>query len=905
MKRTAITKWLGCLLMVGLLNAGQVFGQANSNCLGLHNPTNFSLYNSPSAGRYSGAVGTVLGSTSSCSSLGMTFSTNYSASQLATATGGSSCYNTGASDYQNHYVIKGAGTDPNTHNMLSFLPGMDTSVHSSIRIGNYCGGTQANALYYDFQVSAENALVTIYYAISLYNSLHDASYNPEFVIRVLRNNNGTYQLVGNEMCYIVQSPTNTNNLGHFTLSGSDNIFKPWAKVVINLYDLLYQQVRIEIATGDCAYSAHYGYAYVAGDCAPMRLQANGCAAGESTNVAVIDAPTGMNSYAWYRSPNGVTPSQDLNDFVAIPDATDSTLLVQAEDFILANGDTATQNTFLCRMVSYMNPDIPIVSVLTTDVSNKKPTLAIDSLLLCDGTVKLKDLSYTPYVLNENVDRVNHGLTQWKFYPSQTPVGTPIQTLTGDSVEFTYPNAGMHSVKVRISAYDTTCWNEKTVRIRSLETPQPIVTLSDQDLCPGDTIILRDATQSAVYHKWVFYSEDGDEFNDTVNHPTPALQRVFERTTRVRLFTHTNQSYHRDTNYDGIMDDIRCVAFIDTVVRVGKFPTLTVHGDTVVCNGDHSDVYVESDVANCTYDWYEYYNAGTPCQANSSHLITTINQDRRYYVKATSPNGCVSWDSVNLYLVKPDLHANKDKICTGDTVKLWAGKAASYEWTATPNDDATFWGQEGNDTIWVSPEHTTVYQVIGRGNNGCGATPLTQKITVYPYPIEAIELTPDYIDSENPSVQFSDVSENGATSLWNFGNGNTSTTRSVVWTFTDLSQDSILVSLVTGNPIGCTSDTSFWIPVGIFSVWYPNVFTPKLETNNTFKCFTANDLEDYELYIYDRAGSQVYFTTDVEGAWDGTYKGKDCKPGTYVWIAKYRRQGVERLMSQKGTVLLLK
>ncbi len=28
-------------------------------------------------------------------------------------------------------------------------------------------------------------------------------------------------------------------------------------------------------------------------------------------------------------------------------------------------------------------------------------------------------------------------------------------------------------------------------------------------------------------------------------------------------------------------------------------------------------------------------------------------------------------------------------------------------------------------------------------------------------------------------------------------------------------------------------------------------------------------------------------------------------GTYVYIAKYRRKGVERLMSQKGTVTLLK
>ena len=169
----------------------------------------------------------------------------------------------------------------------------------------------------------------------------------------------------------------------------------------------------------------------------------------------------------------------------------------------------------------------------------------------------------------------------------------------------------------------------------------------------------------------------------------------------------------------------------------------------------------------------------------------------------------------------------------------------------------------------------------------------------------VGLTPDYIDSENPSVQFADLSENGVTSLWNFGNGNTSTTRTVVFTFQDLSQDSILISLVTGNQLGCTSDTSFYVPVGIFAVWFPNAFTPKMETNNLFKPFTANQLEEYNLYIYDRAGNMVFHTEDVEEGWNGTYKGTECKEGAYVFISTYRRPGVERVFSQKGTVTIIR
>jgi gliding motility-associated-like protein len=59
------------------------------------------------------------------------------------------------------------------------------------------------------------------------------------------------------------------------------------------------------------------------------------------------------------------------------------------------------------------------------------------------------------------------------------------------------------------------------------------------------------------------------------------------------------------------------------------------------------------------------------------------------------------------------------------------------------------------------------------------------------------------------------------------------------------------------------------------------------------------------YIYDRNGAQVFYTNDVEEGWDGKYNGQECKMGSYVYIARYRRKGVERLMSQKGTVTLVK
>ncbi len=170
----------------------------------------------------------------------------------------------------------------------------------------------------------------------------------------------------------------------------------------------------------------------------------------------------------------------------------------------------------------------------------------------------------------------------------------------------------------------------------------------------------------------------------------------------------------------------------------------------------------------------------------------------------------------------------------------------------------------------------------------------------------VDISPKYIDSENPRVQFSDISAGSVKSLWNVGNEDTYETCCFEHTFRHLDTDSIRISLHTCNPLGCCSDTVFNLPVSHFSVWFPNAFTPRLETNNTFHAHTRNTLVDYEIYIYDRRGALVFHSVDPHEGWDGFSKGKPCPQDSYVYIATYRRDnGSSRLLSQKGTVTLLR
>jgi gliding motility-associated-like protein len=920
------------LLIAVLLTATNLFVLAQDACRGLKNPTSFSYYTTGS-GRYSARVGNKNAIASTCSSMGMTFTGSIlTGDAITNAIGGRVCQTLLGTDYQNEFAIKSSGSDALTSSNLSYLP--NSTFTNSIRIGNSCAGHEANMLCYDFTVSYDNALVYLYFAISLENALHNMpSLNPEFTIKIKKWNalNSTYETLSDTMCYIVQSPIYGAPLGVFTsggfTGGSGNIYRPWEKVVINLYQYLYQNVRIEVTTSDCSQEVHYGYCYIAGQCAPMRLTAIGCASGSSDTVSKVAAPSGLESYQWYASVNGITNSTDTIEYTRMIGCTDSVLNIRSADFVPTNGPNVgtnlTQRTFLCRMMSRMNPAYPIYSSLQATVGNMKPTLSVDTTLYCSGLVHLKDISTVAFTNNSDSNNVDTLFTVWRVFGGMDTL--PANLLYADtaaSIDYTFNVGGEHAVLMRTHSYKHSCWNEKTVHVRSLVVPTPKVLFDRDHYCIGDTVNVTDITTNPInnnqfdaYRRWVLHHANGE--TDTTDGAGSLvggrrLSFVCDTTiTYIEMWSRSSQVYYRDTNYDGIMEHIYCFAYLDTVVPIQSYPQVVVTGDTVVCKGSPANAVATAldenggAYAGCTFAWYEMLHGTTPVIQGAT-LEREITGDKKFYVTATSSYGCTTWDSVTLMLVDPMLTASKKAICTGDTVMLYGSKAATYEWSSNPDDDASFWGQEHKDTIIVSPKHTTSYTVVGKGSNGCGATAISQKITVYDYPIPTVQLTPGYIDSENPRVQFNDVSPNGTNSLWNFGNGETSTTRSIVHTFTHLNEDSILIILNSCNPLGCCNDTQFYIPVGIFSVWYPNAFTPRLENNNTFHAYTNNVLVDYEIFIYNRHGILVFHSVDPHEGWNGFCNDEPCPQGAYVYIATYKRDdGSTRTMSQKGTVTLLR
>ena len=70
------------------------------------------------------------------------------------------------------------------------------------------------------------------------------------------------------------------------------------------------------------------------------------------------------------------------------------------------------------------------------------------------------------------------------------------------------------------------------------------------------------------------------------------------------------------------------------------------------------------------------------------------------------------------------------------------------------------------------------------------------------------------------------------------------------------------------------------------IYMPNSFSPNNDgMNDCYKGYVAPDLEiaSYVLKIFDRWGNLMFETNDINGCWDGVFKGKQMQPAVFAWF----------------------
>ncbi len=171
-------------------------------------------------------------------------------------------------------------------------------------------------------------------------------------------------------------------------------------------------------------------------------------------------------------------------------------------------------------------------------------------------------------------------------------------------------------------------------------------------------------------------------------------------------------------------------------------------------------------------------------------------------------------------------------------------------------------------------------------NGCTETKTVDNVvTVYGFPVADFTQSADQVSEFQPIVSFTDNSSDAIFWEWNFGDGSSvSDDPHPTHTYSD--SGTYHIQLIVRNAGGCVDTTYGTVRVeSEFTIYVPNSFTPNGDGVNDYFFATGVGIIDYEMWIMDRWGKQIFHSQEQTHQWDGSYFGNDrsCQSDVYEFI----------------------
>lgn len=774
-------------------------------------------------------------------------------------------------------------------------------------------------LTYPLVIGPNDTNFTFAYAIVMENPASHNNCEQPYVSLCIYDSNGNS--IGSCGCFTYVSGPSLP--GFYTSSCNINsvtYYRPWTMVGINLKPWMNQPLTVVVQNADCSLSGHYAHSYWDFSCGTLASTTQFCIGEDSVLLCAPNDP-GM-TYSW-------STGQTTSCIIVNPQLTDTVTL----QVIPSSG---------CGfyLVYALAPTI-INTAISYTVNCNKVTFA-DNTTITGGTI-----------------------TSWNW---QFPGGSPSSSTSQNPPVITYPTAGTYTASLTVVSQagctDTTVYVPITIG------PPPVVTANNATLCgnqiaticanggvsyswsPGGTTTncITVTTASAPTYTVVATDANGCTGVATASvlpSPPPVITAssgtVCQGLSSGACATLTasggvTYQWSPSTYLSAItgnavlscattaitytvtgIDMNGCSNTTTASVNITPNPSVSVLSPSTICFGQSSAQL--SAVGNVTsYSWVP--NNGLSCY-NCPNPIATPSSTSTYTVYVTDANGCINAASVPIVVgAVPQLTAIASKtVCTGQSVVLNANYSnvppsqmpVKFNWTP-PNSPPLSSDTVQNPT--VTPNTSTYFCVKITDKYGCWDTACTMVYVESVPSVSWTEWTP-YITCEGYVIPFfADVSDNGTSVWWSFGDNSTyadyQPTPNTNWTSappphaynfnSTYSVSVIAINNICRDTIDTTftiSDMGQYLNVGPANVFTPNndlyneCFRPALTIHNIPNTVNPDSLKKtleqcVELEIWDRWGIKMFESDATTKCWDGKTKGgKDAKQGTYYYIARFK------------------
>lgn len=318
-------------------------------------------------------------------------------------------------------------------------------------------------------------------------------------------------------------------------------------------------------------------------------------------------------------------------------------------------------------------------------------------------------------------------------------------------------------------------------------------------------------------------------------------------------------------------------------------------DSIVCPQDTAEIAATINGGKGLQNWWWGDDPGAP-------LIRKLhpNQTTTYTFFLTDECGADTLvDSITIYNNAPSPLQGLTQIfeiCRGDEIKLYSDYIGGTEPVQT-----NWLSGAINDTLIVLPDadSTWFYYVLA---DACGQN-IEDSILVYFTPDEEADFTYQASDDNPLNIQFLSDGSQRISYLWHFGDGDSSTLVAPEHLYNRA--DDYMVSLKVLSANGCYQTVTKTITVeAIFRLFIPDAFTPNGDGINDAFQIGGVGISKFEMYVFNRWGAQVFHSSDLQDAWDGTFKGSPAPTGTYSFMLQVEdRAG--KVHKRRGSFMIIR
>jgi gliding motility-associated-like protein len=445
-------------------------------------------------------------------------------------------------------------------------------------------------------------------------------------------------------------------------------------------------------------------------------------------------------------------------------------------------------------------------------------------------------------------------------------------ITGSSFNPSTAGAGAHTITYTYTDANN-CTNSASQNINVITAPVVNVTPANPLICLGTSVTLN--ASGAIDYTW--------------SPPTGLSGTTGPAVTASPLASTT---YIVTGQANGCTNTASVTVDIYTNIAVQIIPN-----NVSICPGGYA---VLTAVGGATYSWTPAtgLSSTTAASVSASPTVTTT-----YTVIGIDAGGCfgTATATVNLYPnVLMDFVAHPNTGCPPLLV--------DFNFSPSPliEDSSWLWNfgdassGSSNTSIELTPSHTYnepniyIVSLTGTTTDGCSVSGY-DTITVFDAPVADFIANPEVVTTENPTIDFIDQSLGAYFWNWNFGDPgseefNSSTDQNTQHYYTDSGYYTI--TLVVENLHGCTDTAVKYVTVhDAFAFFVPNAFSPNEDDVNDI--FIPKGVgfkpETFEMWIFDRWGKVIFYSSDVNTGWDGTDQrtGKFQPQGVFTYIITLR------------------